>query len=194
MPKAQNSDPELVSRYRGGDESAFEEIVAKYKERAFWIAFNITNHVEEAKDISQEAFIRVFRSLRRFDPNRNFYTWFYRIVVNLCIDFLRKKGSGRAVNLEEIGEVANPGGRPEAPLEAKELQKKVRCVLESMPGNYKTVLALRDIHGFSCKEISRIMKCSHATVRWRLHRARKVFREIWEIRFREREYTSHEVQ
>ena len=185
MPDTSQSDAELIIRFRGGDETAFEKIVEKYRERSFWIAYNITNNAEEARDISQEAFIRVFRSLHRFDTKRNFYTWFYRIVVNLCIDYIRRKSAASMVNLEDVGDISNPGERPEERMESMELKDRVRKILDSLPLKYRTVMALRDIHGFSCKEISKILKCSHATVRWRLHRSRKIFRDIWEMKFRQ---------
>ncbi|MBI2932383.1 MAG: sigma-70 family RNA polymerase sigma factor [Planctomycetes bacterium] len=172
---------ELIRKCREGDESAFRELVERYQRRTYWVAHNMLNSYELAQDICQEAFVRVFRNLGRFDTKKNFYTWLYQIVVNLCIDQMRKLSHGRAVDLEEIGGLPDPDERkdPVGSTERADLRRRVQRVLDRLPLKYKIVLTLRDIHGFSCEEIAEIAECTNATVRWRLHRARRLFKDLW---------------
>ncbi|MCA8976452.1 MAG: sigma-70 family RNA polymerase sigma factor [Planctomycetes bacterium] len=176
------SDAELVRRSSVGREDAFAALVARYQKRAFWIAFHVTGRVEDARDVTQEAFARLFRSLDRYDPRRSFYTWFYRIVMNLAIDSLRKNRSSRSASLEDLlgflPDEREVGG-PER-FERHERQGLVWAVLDKLDVKFRAVLVLRDIHGLSCREIAPILKITHATARWRLHRGRLSFRDLWQ--------------
>jgi RNA polymerase sigma-70 factor (ECF subfamily) len=177
------SDVDIIRSCQQGDQDAYTDLVNRYQERAFWVAYNLLGNAEEARDAAQEAFVRIYRAIDRFDFNMNFYTWLYRIVTNLCIDRLRKLKKNPAVALNGLEEVLKDGAgdnRPSYRLEEKELVTAVRDVLDKLPEKYKTILVLRDIEGHSCKEISSITGASHATVRWRLHTARKLFKEGWE--------------
>lgn len=179
LPERNASDTDLVRRVQEGHEDSFRELVRRYQKRAFWLAYNVVNDSEEARDVAQEAFLRVYRSADRFDYRRSFYTWFYRIVVNLAIDHLRKRSVSRRVALEDLGEMESGERRPEARLQDTELGEEIMEVLSGLPEKYRTVIVLRDIEELSCQEIGHIIRCSHATVRWRLHQARKLFREHW---------------
>ena len=174
------TDSQLVKLTRKGSESAFKELVERYQGRAYWVAFNMLRNREEAIDISQEAFLRVYRSLDRFDIKRKFYTWLYQIVANLSIDRLRRKSVSKSVSLESVGDMDGGHDRPGAGAERQELREKVREVIDKLAPKYKAVVTLRDIEGLSCKEIAQIVGTTHATVRWRLHRARMIFRKLWE--------------
>jgi len=178
-----DQDHSLVRFTQAGDERAFQALVEKYQGRAYWIAYAIVQNGEDARDIAQEAFLRVYRSLDRFDFNYKFYTWLYQIVTNLSIDHLRRAGGARAVSLDAIGDVPSPDGSPSRRLELAERRKAVGEILEALPAKHRAIIVLRDIEGLSAKEISRILRCNHATVRWRLHRARSLFRELWESRY-----------
>ena len=173
-------DAEIIRLCLDGDKESFRVLVERYQKRAFWVAFNLLGNAEEAKDVTQDAFVRAFRSLDRFDFSKNFYTWFYKIVTNLAIDRLRRRAVARQVGLEELGDSIASGEKPEKPLEQEETIKKVRKIINSLPEKFKVVITLRDIEGLSCKEIAPILGTTHATVRWRLHRARQMFREKWE--------------
>ncbi|MEZ5988049.1 MAG: sigma-70 family RNA polymerase sigma factor [Planctomycetota bacterium] len=174
-------DAELVQAALDGDMAAFEGLVARYERKAFWLAYHMLGQVEEARDVVQEAFVRVHRSLDRFDFSKNFYTWLYRIVTNLAIDSLRKL-KHRAASLEdrdtELGE--EEPSEPSGKLEGQELRHAVRRVLDQMHPRFRTILALRDLHDISSREIAPILGLTFATVRWRLHKARQLFREAWE--------------
>ena len=175
-----STDAALVDAALQGDQQAFAEIVSRYTRKGFWIAFHILGRIEDARDVVQDAFVRVFRSLAKFDHERNFYTWFYRIVMNLAIDALRKGKNARMTNVEDFAEAFAAPEPGEAPLEQGETRSLVWQVLGRMDAKFKSVLVLRDIHGMSCREIAPILKVTHATVRWRLHRGRQIFREDWE--------------
>ncbi len=175
------SEVSLIRRCQEGREDAFRELMEKYQRRVYWIAHNMLSNYDTAREISQEAFIRVFRNIARFDVKKNFYTWLYQITVNLCIDRMRKLSHGKTVDIDGIGGLADPGPRDPAETgERTETRMRVHQALDRLPPKYKAVLTLRDIQGFSCEEISEIVGCTNATVRWRLHRARKLFRAIWE--------------
>lgn len=176
------SDAELVRRALAGQHDPFAALVARYQKRAFWIAFHVVGRVEEARDVVQEAFVRLFRSLESYDFARSFYTWFYRIVMNLAIDSLRRLRSARTGSLDDVL-AAMPDGREVAgdvPLERSEQNGQVWAVLDQLDAKFRAVLVLRDIHGLSCREIAPILKVTHATARWRLHRGRQLFKQQWE--------------
>ncbi|MFY9343980.1 MAG: sigma-70 family RNA polymerase sigma factor [Planctomycetota bacterium] len=176
------SDAELVRRTLAGQHDPFAALVARYQKRAFWIAWHVVGSVEDARDVVQEAFVRLYRSLGKYDFARSFYTWFYRIVMNLAIDSLRKLRSARAGSLDEmLGGLAD--GRAvtgDVPLQQGEERGRVWAVLERLDAKFRAVLVLRDIHGLSCREIAPILKVTHATARWRLHRGRQMFKQHWE--------------
>ena len=177
------TDAELVRRTVGGEDDAFAALVARYQKRAFWVAFHVLGRVEDARDVTQEAFVRLYRSIASYDYARSFYTWFYRIVMNLAIDLLRKHKTSKAQSLDDVlGGVCDEAaaGEGTAAVELKEENGQVWQVLSRLDAKFRAVLVLRDIHGMSCREIAPILRVTHATVRWRLHRGRKLFRERWE--------------
>ena len=182
-PSSDVTDSDLVQRTLAGDQGAFESLVRRYEERAWWAAYHLLGDAEEARDIAQEAFLRAYKALARFDFGMSFYTWLYRIVVNLSIDAMRKRSRLRPVSLDDI-----PGGlsKPDADdapgqrMESDETASRVREVLTKLPEKYRTVMTLRELDGLSCKEIASIVKSTHATVRWRLHIARRMFKEHWD--------------
>lgn len=180
------ADAELIARCQASDQAAYQALVQRYQKKAFWIAYEMVNDKEEARDIVQEAFVRVYKAIDRFDKSKNFYTWLYRIVTNLCIDSLRKVPKTKTVSIEGISEALPRGNSPRESLEKRELGTQIDKILSVLPQKYKTMIVLRDVEGHSCIEISEILGCSHANVRWRLHKARKMFKELWERRFEEK--------
>lgn len=179
-PEELQKESLLIQAAQKGDRAAFEELVVAYEKKVFWIAFNLVNHVEDARDIAQDAFLRVFKALDRFDPKFNFYTWLYRIVVNLAIDRLRKRGKQGVVSIDEFTSDPAIEDQTDRPMMNSELGKKINLILDSMPEKYRTIILLRDVSELSCEEIAKIIKCTNATTRWRLHRAREIFKEKWE--------------
>jgi len=186
-------DHALIRRAQAGDESAFEALVRRHQQRAWRIARNLVPTDEDAQDLSQEAFVRVFKSLAAFDFGHAFTTWLYRIVTNLSIDHLRRRrpavSTARAAGDEESEfDIVDPRAvQPSSALETRELSEDVRATLASLAPHFQSVLLLREMEGLPCNEIAHIVGATHVTVRWRLHRGRKLFQEEWERRLRLRE-------
>ena len=182
-------DHALIRRAQKGEEAAFEGLVRRHQARAWRVAKNLVGSDEDARDLVQEAFLRVFRNLASFDFEHGFTTWLYRIVTNLAIDHLRKRRTAISTTRpdDEDGDLDLPdrgGDKPTDRLERHELSDEVRACLESLAPHFQTVLVLREQMELPCKEIARIVGATHVTVRWRLHRGRKLFQEEWERRRR----------
>lgn len=180
--KRREEEKELIRAAQGGDLDAFGQLVLRYQKKVYWIAYGLVGDAEEAQDLAQEAFLRVHKAIDRFKLQYNFYTWLYRIVVNLAIDHLRKRGKHQSVSLDDFPTEPATFEGPERAMENSELRDRIRETLDSLPLKYKTVIVLRDINGMSCEEISQIIHCTNATTRWRLHKARELFKERWERR------------
>lgn len=172
----------LVGRVLAGEGDAYRVLVDRYQQRAFFVARGMLGNDEDARDAAQEAFVRAYRSLDRFDTRMRFYTWLYQIVVNLCIDQLRRQQKRRAASLDAVAEVG-VRGQDSGRLEEEELRARVQQVLDELPPKYKAVMVLSDLEGIGAKEIAHMTGTTHATVRWRHHRARKLFRDAWERLF-----------
>lgn len=185
-------DHALVRRAQAGDEAAFERLVRRHQQRAWRVARNLVPTDEDAQDLAQEAFLRVFKSLANFDFQHAFTTWLYRIVTNLAIDHLRRRrpATSTARPEDDESEFDLVDARVAAPsdhLESRELSDEVRATLASLAPHFQSVLLLREMEGLPCNEIAHIVGATHVTVRWRLHRGRKLFQEEWERRARWRE-------
>jgi len=171
-----------------GNVDAFEELIKDYKKSAYNIALRVLRNVEDAEDASQEALIKVYKNIKSFNMQSTFKVWMYRIVVNTCIDFKRKKIIN-AVSIDEsidLGgnelhrEIADDSGNPDALVERNFNNKLVNDAVNKLDDDYKTIIILRDIQGFSYGEISEILSCNLGTVKSRLNRARKSLKEILE--------------
>ncbi|MDA1266407.1 MAG: sigma-70 family RNA polymerase sigma factor [Planctomycetota bacterium] len=183
-------DHALLHRCQAGEEDAFEALVKRHQKRAYRVARNMVPSDEDAQDLAQEAFLRVFRSLERFDYQHDFTTWLYRIVTNLCIDHLRKRRP--TVSIAAVGEedeadldlIDHRDALPSDRIEAEETAAEVQACLDALAPHFQSVLVLRELEGLPCTEIAEIVGATHVTVRWRLHRGRKLFQEEWERRQR----------
>lgn len=182
MTKA--TDEELIDRCRRGEPQAYRELVERYQRRAVGIALGMLRNREDALDAAQEAFVKVYRNLEGFKGDSSFYTWLYRIVVNVCIDHIRKHRKAKAVEYDdtfrrrdEIQDVPLTGNtRPMHPafgVENKELEKALNEALAQLSENHRTILVLREVEGLSYEEIAEVMECHLGTVMSRLHHARK---------------------
>lgn len=174
-------DLDLVQRTRAGDRSAFELLVKKYQDRAYNVAFQILRHHEDALDVAQEAFARAYLSIGRFRGGSGFYTWLYRILVNLAIDQARARGKQAAVPLEDSPPSAvewQSAADPGASLESKEIGERIARAMATLPAQQRSALTLREIEGFSYQEIARVMNCSIGTVMSRLHSARQKLQQM----------------
>ena len=181
MPITQQTrdDHEVIRACLDGSTEAFTVLVKRHEQRAFWAAYRVVGDADASRDVAQEAFVRVWRALDRFDFSMAFTTWLYRITVNLAIDHLRRNKRHKGVDIDLFREGLADESAPEQKEGSRELAAQVRVVLDNLDEKYRTVLALRDLEGLSSKQISDITGITHATVRWRLHVARKQFREAW---------------
>lgn len=155
------TDEELVPKAQGGEMRAFEVLVEKYKRHAYFIAYGLVGDREAALDLSQEAFVRAYRAIRRFNPDFKFFTWFYRILSNLCISHLEKRRVRRKyeVSLEEVPfELAALELDPAAAYQRKELKEKLWEAIRGLPPSFKEIIILKHFRDFSYKEISRFWR------------------------------------
>ena len=178
------ADEELVASARKGDRRAFEELVERHKRRAYHIAFDFARDREDAKDLSQEAFLKAFTNLKHFDGRSSFYTWFYRILVNLCLDYKRRQKRAPANNfdeaLEKDIEPSHDPARPRSPDQevfAGQISRKVGEALEALPARQRTAFVLKNHQGLSIKEIAELMETAEGTVKVHLHRAVATLRQ-----------------
>jgi RNA polymerase sigma-70 factor, ECF subfamily len=164
---------ELVRRCQQGDESAFRELLRRHRSRAVYLAAQILRDRTEAEDVVQEAFLQVFRSIRKFRGDASFYSWLYRIVVNLCLDRSRRQSGRITVPLDEEREERSGAGGWETRLQ-------VDSLLARLGDELRVTLILREVAGLSYEEIARELKIPVGTVRSRLSAAREQFRRLWE--------------
>lgn len=170
----------LVDGILRGDDEAFRQLVERYQRPLYWIARDILLDSDEARDVVQETFIRVHAAITRFDRKRDLMNWMFRIARNLAIDHYRRRRR-RATPVDDLG---HAGEEPETVQPAVgDLPEQVATVLAMLPVDYRLSLTLREFHGLTPREIARITDCSYPTARWRLHRARALFRKAWEERY-----------
>lgn len=177
---------DLVRLAGNGDKEAFRELVERYQRRVLAVVMGMLHDREAALEVTQETFIKAFRSIGRFKGDASFYTWIYRIAVNLAIDHQRRewrrpltdstRNTGNDGQTEElldrIGD-ENPRGDPFEATKDSELRQRVLAAIDELTPDHKAVILLRELEGLSYEEISRVMQCSKGTVMSRLHYARK---------------------
>lgn len=175
-------DRELVARARNGDDEAFGALVQMYYQRVFNIARGFVSEPEEARDLAQQAWLKVWKKLDTFKGQSGFFTWLYRLVTFVCLDYLRKKKRRAETELLETLETHREAGAEPAPsatpnpvraLEAREIRQRFDQALETLSPTQRTAIVLREIDGLSYEEIARAMRCSKGTVMSRIFYARK---------------------
>ena len=183
---------DLIRKAKQGDMLAFEELILKHEKIVYNLALRMMNHSEDAMDISQEVFLKAYRSLSNFDERSAFSTWLYRITHNTCIDEIRKRKGKQTYSLEEDLEsedgsmqrqVADDGDTPEESLMRKEQKSEILRALDTLSEEHKAAIILRDVKGLSYEEIAEILELSLGTVKSRINRARNQLKtEILKIR------------
>ena len=177
-------DQDLVLAARKGDRDAFKTLFERYHRRAYALAFNVLRNAEDALDVVQDAFIKAHKYLDKFEGNSSFYTWLYRIVMNLAIDHLRKHRRVKPVELDEsrvqeAGDADNAllprilGSNPTRALMDKQIRARIDQALEELSENHRAVLVMRELEGLSYEEMAQAMGCSKGTIMSRLFHARK---------------------
>jgi RNA polymerase sigma-70 factor (ECF subfamily) len=185
-------DITLVERVRTGDQRAFKLLVERYQRKIYSVALGMLKDKEEAKDVAQEAFIKVYRYIDHFKGDASFYTWLYRITVNICIDVMRKKGStsGReSVEFDEsvkmdiaeanIGAVGSRlGTNPQKSALRAELAQRITDAIHQIPEAHRKILLLREVEGMSYEDLARTLNIPKGTVMSRLFHARLKMQKI----------------
>ena len=181
-------DAEAVARARRGDHAAFRVLVERYQGRAFRLALRVLRDEDQARDAVQDAFIKVYGSLDRFEGRAGFYTWLYRIVMNQCLDRKRRERSGRQVEWNDEtagGAFAEPGAAPEGLAHAApdaqvlrgELREAISRAIAALPDDARRTIELREIDGLSYQEIAAALGIPKGTVMSRLYYARQRLQE-----------------
>ena len=175
---------ELIERLQAGEEEVFSQMVPKYQSQIFNICYRFLGDYEEAADLTQDTFIKAYKSIKKFRGDSAFFTWLYRIAVNLCKNrqryhMRRKRGKTQSLNdpetLKEI-DIPDTRSNPQILTERKELQRQIQEGIKALPDEYRPFIILRDIQGLSYKEIEKATDSSSGTIKSRLYRARRMLR------------------
>ncbi len=175
-------DQALVVRAQGGEQAAFDQLVAKYQRKLGRLLSRFIRDPAEVEDVSQEAFIKAYRALPTFRGESAFYTWLYRIGINTAKNYLVSQGrraptstqfdSDEAENFEDAGQLRDIN-TPESLLLSKQIGQTVNGAIDALPEELRTAIVLREIEGLSYEEIASMMDCPIGTVRSRIFRARE---------------------
>ena len=179
-----DDDQLLIQRSLAGQTDAFGELVLRYQDRLYHSVYLMVSSPEDARDLTQEAFVHAFRRLDSFRGDSAFYTWLFRIAVNATISFRRKAARRKTYSVESVREASgnepidgNDGTRPSARMETHEQQRIVRAALEELSEEFRTALVLTEIEGLSYEDAAEAVGCPIGTIRSRIHRARNELRE-----------------
>lgn len=175
------AEGELVRLAKKGDLEAFEELVARHRDKIYARAFSMMRNEDEALDLSQDAWVKGWQRLAQFQGDSSFVTWMTRIVINLCLDQLRKQKRQRTESIEAMDEESGGVERqmpivaanPTEGLEREELRARIDRALSQLSNDHRTVLVLHEFEELEYKEIAKRMKCSIGTVMSRLFYARR---------------------
>jgi RNA polymerase sigma-70 factor (ECF subfamily) len=175
-----NPEDDLADRLTAGDPAAFRELVEIYKTRFYGLAYDVTRNHADAEDVSQAAFIKVYRSIRTFKKGASFKSWLYRIVLNAAIDHVRQRSFfPAAFPFEKTSMTGGGADNPERTAEAALMKKKVDRALENLSDREKAAFVLRHDHGLDLKEIAEAMGVSLGSVKSYLFRSvRKIQKEV----------------
>lgn len=167
-------EPALLDLVRQRDPIAFDELVRRYLRRAFAVAYHVMHHREDAEDLVQETFITVLEQIDRFDRERAFAPWFFRILVNRGLNARKSRTVRQTEQMPQ--DTAGGEGPPDGVTERRELAERVRAAVDQLPERQRLILRLSELEGFSSVEIADILDLSQGTVRWYLHEARNALR------------------
>jgi RNA polymerase sigma-70 factor (ECF subfamily) len=195
VAKADVSDIDLVKRCQDGETKAFDELVTRYRTRVFGMIYNMVHNEQEAWDLSQDSFVKAWKSIRQFRGRSSFYTWIYRIVMNVTIDWLRKKqvraGGAEfddAIQLKEIDPasktVPKPDALPYERMQRGEIRAQIDNAIGQLSPDHRAVILMKEIDDMQYHEIAETLGCSIGTVMSRLFYARKklqnLLRDVYE--------------
>lgn len=182
MKATAHNDDELILRIQGGEKEAYGELVRLYMQPAYYSALALVGSHDEAMDCSQAAFIRAYGAIRRFERGRSFFTWYYRILRNLCLNRLRDRAA-QAIPFSQalfVQEVESADDDPSAATDRAMLREHVRRAMDQLRPEEREIIALRDFDGYSYAEIAELLECPQGTVMSRLYYARKHLKDLLE--------------
>jgi RNA polymerase sigma-70 factor (ECF subfamily) len=183
-------DEEYIQRVKNGDCNAFSPLIERYKLPLYRVMYGMVRNRDDAEDLVEEAFIKAYRSIKRFETGRPFYVWLRRIAVNNAINFLRKERRIRTDPLEYVAQkLANGRNDPVAMTEQKLLQERINTAMARLPKEFRIILSLKVEEDMSYSEISEALKIPRGTVMSRLARARQKLKELLE----QKEVSQHEM-
>ena len=187
--QADVSELDLVKRCQAGNAEAFDELVVRYRTRVFGMIYNMVHSEQDAWDLAQDSFLKAWKSIKRFRGQSSFYTWIYRIVMNVTIDWLRKKqvkaGGAEfddAIQLKEVDPasktVPKPDALPSENLEQREIRAEIDKAITQLSPEHRAVILMKEIDGMQYHEIAEALGCSIGTVMSRLFYARKKLQNL----------------
>ncbi len=181
---------ELVRLAQSGEEAAFEELIRRHQQRVFGLVNGILRRREDVEDVVQQVFLKVFVSLKRFDQRSAFSTWLYKISVNECWDYLRKKKVRPLMYESDLSEdqvsrldgVVSADRPPESPSDRAEARDLLERLLEKLPDDERQLLVLKEVEGFSVQELAEMLDLNVNTVKVRLFRSRARLMDVYKRR------------
>jgi len=175
-----NIDLELVQRCRKGERKAQFELYQLYKDRIFNIAYRMANSKQDAEDITQMAFVRVFKKIDSFRGDSAFSSWVYRLTVNICINHFRKEKKKKELVVHELSEQATNLKTLKTNEQASKMKPFLEKAIRALPAGYRMIFVLYDIEGYKHEEIAGMMNISEGTSKSQLHKARRELRQFLE--------------
>jgi len=186
----QEEDRELVRLYQSGNEPAFEDLVRRHQQRVFALVNGILRRPDDVEDVAQQVFLKAYLGIKRFDQRAAFSTWLYKIAVNECWDYLRKKKVRPLVYEADLSEeqvsrldgIVSADRPPEGPNDRAEARELLERMLDTLPEQDRQLLLLKEVEGFSVQELAEILKLNVNTVKVRLFRARGRIMDVYRRR------------
>ena len=177
---AVDADDALIARFLAGHSDAFDALFTRYQDYVYNIVYGIVGNADDARDVAQEGFVQIYRSLRSFRRGSRFATWLYRIAVNRAVDAARSaKGRRWLPLMETLKAMPDPAAGPERRAEKRSERETIQGVLLQVPVNHRDVLVLRYYQDLSIEEIAEVLAISVSAAKVRLHRARNHFKETY---------------
>jgi RNA polymerase sigma-70 factor (ECF subfamily) len=185
--ESRGEDTQMLRAVLAGDPTAYRGLVEKYQNRVYGMVYGMLRNREDARDVTQDAFVKAYNNLGSFRLESSFYTWLYRIAMNLAIDLARKQKRRKTSSFEdEVGTRDETGGideihhqdNPRRALERKELYARIMEALDKLPDDQRQVVLLRELEGLSYKEIAEVMDIPEGTVMSRLFYARRKLQQL----------------
>ncbi len=169
----------LAKRIVDGDSAAFSQLLDQYEERLYRLSYRFTNNSTDAEDLTQEIFLSIYRSLPKFRGDSSLSTWIYRVAMNHCLEFLRRRKPESVPYNEELAEMAaDVGNNPEEYARRRELSERLETAMRALTPQHRDVVELHELHGFTYQEVANILHVPVGTVKSRLFNAFRRLRDL----------------